>query len=100
MLINLPEIDWQKISDWTIQSQLEKITEEFNEVKVAVAEDDPIEIIKESLDVMQTCKTLIEMVIVDWETPAGKRMKIEKFLADHKEKLERKGYLRRKDIES
>lgn len=99
MLIDLPEIDWEE-KGWTIENQVEKITEEFNEVKEAVELDNPVEIIREALDVMQTCKTLIEMVIVDWETPAGKRMKIEKFLADHKEKLERKEYLRREELES
>jgi hypothetical protein len=99
MLIDLPEIDWEG-KGWTIENQVEKITEEFNEVKEAVELDNPVEIIREALDVMQTCKTLIEMVIVDWETPAGKRMKIEKFLADHKEKLERKEYLRREELES
>jgi hypothetical protein len=36
---------------------------------------------------MQTCATLINMVLDDWN------IKLDKFLIEHREKLERKGYL-------
>lgn len=62
--------------------------EEAGEVAEAVATDDPINTIKEALDTMQTCATLINMVLDDWN------IKLDKFLIEHREKLISKGYLR------
>jgi Phosphoribosyl-ATP pyrophosphohydrolase. len=91
--INLPEVDWTKQSNWTIESQLDKIREEFNEVIDAVRQGNPVEIIRESLDGMQTFKTLIEMVLAEWNVN-GKVMSFERFQVEHAEKLQRKGYLK------
>jgi len=91
MQIDLPEIN--KLPGWTAQSQVDKITEELTEVKEAVESENPVEIIREALDVMQTCKTLIEIVLDDWEVE-GKRMNFDKFIEEHRQKLERKGYLK------
>lgn len=92
MNINLPEVNWRQQPNWTMESQLDKIQEEFNEVIEAVRQGNPVEIIKESLDGMQTFKTLIEMVLSDWNVN-GRVMSFEKFQTEHHEKLERKGYL-------
>lgn len=85
MKINLPDIKIQP--DWTIPSQVKKIGEEFGEVAEAVALNDPVNTIREALDTMQTCATLINMVQVKWNVD------LDSFLQEHKIKLERKGYL-------
>lgn len=85
MRINLPDIRIQP--DWTIPSQIKKIGEEFGEVAEAVALNDPVNTIREALDTMQTCATLINMVQVKWNVD------LDSFLQEHKIKLERKGYL-------
>jgi NTP pyrophosphatase (non-canonical NTP hydrolase) len=85
MKIDLPNITIQ--DDWTIPGQIKKMLEEAGEVAEAVARDEPIETIREALDTMQTCATLINMVLDDWN------IKLDKFLIEHREKLERKGYL-------
>ena len=85
MIINLPDIDIKP--EWTIPGQLKKLFEEAGEVAEAVARDEPIETIREALDTMQTCATLIDMVQAEW------KMDLDRFLTEHAEKLERKGYL-------
>ena len=85
MKINLPDITIQP--DWTIPGQIKKILEEAGEVAEAIAEEDPVSTIREALDTMQTCATLINMVQAEWNLP------IDLFLREHAEKLERKGYL-------
>ena len=85
MKINLPDIEIQP--DWTIPSQVKKIGEEYGEVAEAVALDDPVRTIKEALDVMQTCATLINMVLAEWKVP------LDRFLWEHEEKLAKKGYM-------
>ena len=85
MRINLPDIVIQP--GWTIPSQVKKIGEEYGEVAEAVALDDPVRTIKEALDVMQTCATLINMVLAEWEVP------LDRFLREHEEKLAKKGYM-------
>ncbi len=85
MRINLPDIRIQP--DWTIPSQIKKIGEEYGEVAEAVALNDPVNTIREALDTMQTCATLINMVQVKWNVD------LDSFLQEHKIKLERKGYL-------
>ena len=85
MKINLPDIEIQP--GWTIPGQIKKILEEAGEVAEAIAEEDPVSTIREALDTMQTCATLINMVQAEWNLP------IDLFLREHAEKLERKGYL-------
>ena len=85
MKIDLPDIVIQ--ANWTIPGQIKKILEEAGEVAEAIAEDDPVNIIREALDTMQTCATLIDMVQAEW------KMDLDRFLVEHTEKLERKGYL-------
>ena len=87
MEIDLPEIDWQS-HNWTIPGQIKKILEEAGEVAEAVALEDPVNTVREALDAMQTCATLISMVQEEWSLP------LERFLREHVGKLERKGYLK------
>lgn len=86
MKINLPDITIQ--STWTIPGQLKKIFEEAGEVAEAVALDDPVNTIREALDTMQTCATLISMVQQEWNAP------LDRFIQEHEAKLARKGYLK------
>jgi phosphoribosyl-ATP pyrophosphohydrolase len=88
--IFLPDINW-KSYDWTIPGQVKKIGEEYSEVAEAVAMQDPDNIIREALDTMQTCWTLISMVKSEYD------INIIDYLAEHGKKLERKGYLRKED---
>ena len=85
MKINLPDIEIQP--GWTIPGQVKKIGEEYSEVAEAVALSNPVATIREALDVMQTCATLINMVLAEWEIP------LERFLWEHEEKLAKKGYM-------
>jgi len=86
MKIDLPDIDIQP--SWTEASQLKKIFEEAGEVAEAVALSDPVNTIKELLDTMQTCKTLIAMTVKEYSWD------INKFITQHNEKLKTKGYLK------
>ena len=85
MKINLPDIEIQP--GWTIPGQVKKIGEEYGEVAEAVAMNDPISTIREALDTMQTCATLINMVLAEWEVP------LDRFMREHEEKLINKGYM-------
>lgn len=85
MIINLPDITIQP--DWTVPGQLKKLFEEAGEVAEAVAKEDPVNTIREALDAMQTCATLINMVQAEWN------LVLDRFLTEHHEKLERKGFL-------
>lgn len=89
MNIDFPDLDYES-KMWTDQQQLNKISEEFQEVVEAVAEQKPVQIIRESLDLMQTCVTLINMQLDTYG------MKLDKFLVEHKDKLIRKGYYEEK----
>jgi len=84
--IPLPEVDWRS-HDWTIPGQIKKVFEEAGEVAEAIALDDWENVVRESLDTMQTCWTLISMV------QANYLVEINKIFREHTEKLERKGYL-------
>lgn len=86
MKIDLPEVDWQS-HNWTIPGQVKKIGEEYSEIAEAVALADPVNTIKEALDTMQTCATLINMVLDDYN------MSLDRFVAEHEAKLRKKGYL-------
>ena len=86
MKIDLPDIVIQ--DKWTIPGQIKKILEEAGEVAEAIGEDDPVNTIREALDTMQTCATLINMVLAEWKVP------LDRFLWEHEEKLAKKGYMR------
>ena len=85
MKIDLPDIVIQ--DKWTIPGQIKKILEEAGEVAEAIGEDDPVNTIREALDTMQTCATLINMVLDDYN------MSLDRFVAEHEAKLRKKGYL-------
>lgn len=85
MKIDLPDIVIQ--DKWTIPGQIKKILEEAGEVAEAIGEDDPVNTIREALDTMQTCATLINMVLAEWEVP------LDRFMREHEEKLIKKGYM-------
>ena len=87
MKIDLPEVDWQS-HNWTIPGQVKKIGEEYSEIAEAVALADPVNTIREALDTMQTCATLISMVATDYN------IRLDRFYREHEEKLARKGYLK------
>ena len=88
--ISLPNVDW-KSHNWTIPGQVKKIGEEYSEVAEAVAMQDPENIIREALDTMQTCWTLISMVRSEYSTNT------DYYLAEHVDKLRRKGYLAKEE---
>lgn len=83
--INLPVIDY---SGWTIPQQVRKIGEEYGEVVEALLEGNPVEVIRESLDCMQTHWTLINMMAGEYQ------INIDRLYQEHCEKLRRKGYLK------
>lgn len=87
MNLNLPDVDWRS-RKMTLPGQLKKLFEEAGEVAEAVAKDDPVNTIKEALDTIQTCMTLIDMVRQDY------RFSMDQFVGEHVAKLERKGYLK------
>ena len=83
--INLPVVDH---SAWTIPQQVRKIGEEYGEVVEALLLGNPVEVIRESLDCMQTHWTLINMVAEEYG------MNIDKLYQEHCRKLVRKGYVK------
>lgn len=85
MQINLLDIDIKP--DMNIPSQLKKIFEEAGEVAEAVALGDSVNTIREALDTMQTCCTLINMVV------AEDKINLDRLVWEHNDKLVRKGYL-------
>jgi phosphoribosyl-ATP pyrophosphohydrolase len=90
-LFGLPDVDWQS-HGWTIPGQIKKVFEEAGEVAEAIAEQRPMEVVREALDTIQTCKTLISMVLAR-ET----RIDIDELLDSHRAKLTRKGYIREEE---
>ena len=85
MKINLPDIEIQP--GWTIPGQLKKLLEEAGEVAEAIAEEDPVGTIREALDTMQTCATLISLVQSEYN------LNLARLLLEHEEKLINKGYM-------
>lgn len=83
--INLPVVDHSK---WTIPQQVRKIGEEYGEVVEALLLGNPVEVIRESLDCMQTHWTLINMVAEEYN------MNIDKLYQEHCRKLVKKGYVK------
>ena len=86
MIINLPDLPY-KDHGWNEAGQLRKIREEYDEVEKAYVQGDPANIVRESLDLMQTCVTMINMQVDEFG------FCLDKFLTEHREKLIRKGYL-------
>lgn len=86
-IFGLPDVDWQS-HGWTIPGQIKKVFEEAGEVAEAIAERRPVEIIREALDTVQTCKTLISLVLA--ENPG---IDMHELLEQHREKLLYKGYV-------
>lgn len=84
MQIKLPDINIQP--DWTIAGQIKKIGEEFSEVAEAAVLGNSTTLLKETLDVMQTCCTLIKMVAEDI-------IDLDVLLREHEAKLIAKGYM-------
>lgn len=85
MKINLPDITIQP--GWTIPGQLKKLFEEAGEVAEAIAEVDPVATIREALDIMQTCATLINMVQAEYN------LNLPRLILEHETKLFNKGYM-------
>lgn len=85
MDIKLPDITIQP--GWTAESQLTKINEEYLEVVEAIGNNDPINVVREALDLMQTANTLIEIQRREYH------LNINKFMVEHFDKLRRKGYM-------
>lgn len=86
-MFGLPAVNWQK-HNWTLPGQIKKILEEVGEVSEAIADRKPVEIIRESMDTIQCCKTMISMVLA-----AEPWIDFDRLLDEHIEKLEEKGYL-------
>lgn len=83
--INLPVIDF---TGCTQGQQIRKIGEEYGEVAEALVSGNPLEVIRESLDCIQTHWTLINMVAAEFD------INIDKLYQEHCRKLIKKGYLR------
>ena len=87
MNIRLPDLIIQP--DWTAESQLVKITEEFNEVREALAAHDDVNVVRETLDLIQTGHTLLQIIDNSYDG----HLNMTKFLVEHEAKLRRKGYM-------
>ena len=74
---------------WTVASQLCKCQEELDEIKEAAVNGDDVNVIKETLDLIQTGHTLLQMLNEHYDN----KLNIGKFLDEHEAKLRRKGYL-------
>jgi NTP pyrophosphatase (non-canonical NTP hydrolase) len=80
--VDYKRLGWDKASQWL------KIGEELGEVVKAIIEDNPVEEIKESLDVMETMWTRINMVADEYG------INIKRLVNEHNQKLKDKGYLK------
>ena len=69
-----------------------KIGEELGEVVKAIIEGNPVEVVREGLDVMETMWTYINMEADEYGINIGK------FIQEHDSKLLAKGYL--KEVEA
>lgn len=87
MFIDFPEVDWQG-HKWTKEGQIYKIIEELGEVAEALVNKDHDNVIRESLDLIQTGLTLISMV------RSESNIKLPHLIKEHCEKLKAKGYLK------
>lgn len=87
MDIKLPDITIQP--GWTAESQIIKCQEELDEIKAALAIRDDVNVIKETLDLIQTGHTLLKIINADYDS----QLNMAKFYAEHEAKLRRKGYM-------
>lgn len=87
MDIKLPDLTIQP--SWTAESQLVKCQEELDEIKEAVAARDDVNAIRETLDLIQTGHTLLQIIDESYDG----HLNVAKFLSEHEVKLRRKGYL-------
>jgi NTP pyrophosphatase (non-canonical NTP hydrolase) len=79
-------VDYQRLG-WNQGSQWLKIGEEMGEVVQAIVEGDPVDVIRESLDVMETMWTYINMVADEYH------INLKRLVREHNENLADKGYL-------
>lgn len=86
------QVDWKKCG-MTAAGQVEKILEEVGEVAAALIRGDLKEASKETLDVRQTCDTMLAILAHDWEQKYNRPYPLRKFEQEHVEKLKKKGYL-------
>lgn len=85
-------VDYKRLG-WNQASQWDKIGEELGEVVKAIVQNNPVDIIRESLDVMETLWTHANMVADDYG------MDLSIFIKEHNEKLLRKGYVQLLEVE-
>lgn len=88
MDIRLPDLTIQP--GWTAESQLIKIAEELDEVREALANHDDVNAVRETLDLIQTGHTLLQIINIEYDG----HLNVAKFQAEHEAKLRRKGYMR------
>lgn len=94
MELFLPEVDWER-NKWTSAGQIKKIFEEASEVAEALATGDLLNAYKETLDTIQTGFTMLDILRHEWVKEYGSPCPNERLLAEHIEKLERRGYLKK-----
>lgn len=87
MKYDLPAVNWQHLN-MNVPGQLKKIGEEYSEVAEALAEGKYGKAIAETLDLMQTCDTMLSILMKQYNIP-----ELDTYLKAHEEKLHRKGYL-------
>lgn len=87
MDIHLPTLTIQP--GWTAESQLIKIAEELDEVREALANHDDVNAIRETLDLIQTGHTLLQIINASYDG----QLNMARFLREHRNKLIFKGYM-------
>jgi hypothetical protein len=92
MELFLPDVNWQS-HKWTSAGQVKKVLEEASEVAEALATGDLINAIRETLDTIQTGYTMLNILQSEWEQEYGGPCPTRRFMDEHVQKLERKGYL-------
>ena len=80
-------VDYKRLG-WDQASQWLKIGEELGEVMKAAIENNPVEEIRESLDVMETMWTRINIIADNYG------INLNRLVDEHNVKLARKGYLK------
>jgi len=98
MDLKLPDVAWEW-HEWTLPRQLRKLNEETGEVAEAVATGDWPNMIRETLDFIQVGHTMLAMVQQQWLEEFGCACNMDRFIAEHIDKLYRKGYLDKKKEE-
>jgi len=86
-------VDYKRLG-WDQASQWDKIGEELGEVVKAIIQGNPVEVIRESLDVMETMWTHLNMVADDYN------INLKKLVEEHDQKLKDKGYLKVGELEN